>query len=183
MSADKLVDSTQLDSDLTSVANAIRAKSGGSSQLAFPAGFVSEIQAIPSGGTRTLQKLAEYSITANVKQIDITVTDQMRNCEVLYVEFSNLNHTEDWVYPTINNAAVGASGNPYTSKGTVNNAFFAISPIYKAPDYSPWVVITGGNGISHVGTMQITSLTSINIKLYNASSVFSSGKVRVWGYV
>lgn len=36
--------------DLTSVADAIRAKSGGSSQLAFPAGFVSEIQAIPSGG-------------------------------------------------------------------------------------------------------------------------------------
>ena len=28
MSVDKLVDSTQLDSDLTSVANAIRAKSG-----------------------------------------------------------------------------------------------------------------------------------------------------------
>lgn len=53
MSVDKLVDSTQLDTDLTSVANAIRAKSGGSSQLAFPAGFVSEIQAIPSGGGST----------------------------------------------------------------------------------------------------------------------------------
>lgn len=50
MSLDKLVDSTQLDSDLTSVANAIRAKSGGSASLAFPAGFVSEIQAIPGGG-------------------------------------------------------------------------------------------------------------------------------------
>ncbi len=50
MSLDKLVDSTQLDSDLTSVANAIRAKSGGSGQLAFPAGFVSEIGNIPSGG-------------------------------------------------------------------------------------------------------------------------------------
>ena len=50
MSLDKLVDSTQLDSDLTSVANAIRAKSGGSSQLAFPAGFVSEIGNIPTGG-------------------------------------------------------------------------------------------------------------------------------------
>lgn len=36
--------------DLTSVANAIRAKSGGSSQLAFPEGFVSEIGNIPSGG-------------------------------------------------------------------------------------------------------------------------------------
>lgn len=41
-----LVDST----DLTSVANAIRAKSGGSAQLAFPQGFVSEIGNIPSGG-------------------------------------------------------------------------------------------------------------------------------------
>jgi hypothetical protein len=50
MAIDKAIDSTQLDSDLTSVANAIRAKSGGSGQLAFPAGFVSEIQAIPSGG-------------------------------------------------------------------------------------------------------------------------------------
>lgn len=54
MSVDKLVDSTQLDSDLTSVANAIRAKSGGSSQLAFPAGFVSEIGNIPSGGGTTV---------------------------------------------------------------------------------------------------------------------------------
>lgn len=50
MAVDKLVDSTQLDSDLTSVANAIRAKSGGSGQLAFPSGFVSAIQAIQSGG-------------------------------------------------------------------------------------------------------------------------------------
>ena len=50
MALDKLVDSTQLDGDLTSVANAIRAKSGGSGQLAFPAGFVSEIGNIPSGG-------------------------------------------------------------------------------------------------------------------------------------
>lgn len=51
MAVDKLVDSTQLDSDLTSVANAIRAKSGGSGQLAFPAGFISEIGNIPSGET------------------------------------------------------------------------------------------------------------------------------------
>lgn len=50
MALDKLVDSAQLDSDLTSVANAIRAKSGGSGSLAFPAGFVSEIGDIPSGG-------------------------------------------------------------------------------------------------------------------------------------
>lgn len=50
MSVDKLVDSTQLDTDLTSVANAIRTKGGTSAQLAFPAGFVSAIDAIPTGG-------------------------------------------------------------------------------------------------------------------------------------
>lgn len=49
MAVDKLVDSTQLNTDLTSVANAIRAKSGGSSQLAFPNGFVSEIGNISTG--------------------------------------------------------------------------------------------------------------------------------------
>lgn len=50
MSVDKLVDSAQLDADLTSVANAIRTKGGTSASLAFPAEFVSAIQAIPTGG-------------------------------------------------------------------------------------------------------------------------------------
>lgn len=50
MSVDKLVDSTQLDSDLTSVANAIRTKGGTSASLAFPTGFVDAIDAIETGG-------------------------------------------------------------------------------------------------------------------------------------
>ena len=50
MAVDKLVDSTQLNSDLTSVANAIRTKGGTSAQLAFPAGFVSAIGDIQAGG-------------------------------------------------------------------------------------------------------------------------------------
>ncbi len=50
MALDKLVDSSQLNADLTSIANAIRTKGGTSAQLAFPAGFVSAVQAIPSGG-------------------------------------------------------------------------------------------------------------------------------------
>ena len=50
MAVDKQVDSTQLDADLTSVANAIRTKGGTSASLAFPADFVSAIAAIPSGG-------------------------------------------------------------------------------------------------------------------------------------
>lgn len=49
MAVDKLVDSTQLDACLTSVANAIRTKGGTSASLAFPNGFVSAIEAISGG--------------------------------------------------------------------------------------------------------------------------------------
>lgn len=50
MAVDKLVDSTQLDADLTSIANAIRTKGGTSAQLAFPADFVSAINNMPAPG-------------------------------------------------------------------------------------------------------------------------------------
>lgn len=63
MAVDKLVDSTQLDADLTSVANAIRTKGGTSAQMAFPAGFVSAVNAIPTGVTPTGTK--QISITEN----------------------------------------------------------------------------------------------------------------------
>ena len=54
MAIDKLVDSAQLDADLTSVANAIRTKGGTSAQLSFPSGFVSAINAIQTGGAVTV---------------------------------------------------------------------------------------------------------------------------------
>jgi len=63
MAVDKLVDSTQLDAGLTSVANAIRTKGGTSADLAFPAGFVSAVNAIPTGGSPTGTK--QISITEN----------------------------------------------------------------------------------------------------------------------
>ena len=50
MALDKAVDSTQLNTDLTSVANAIRTKGGTSASLSFPSGFVDAIGAISTGG-------------------------------------------------------------------------------------------------------------------------------------
>ena len=46
MALDTLVDGTQLDADLTTVANAIRTKGGTSASLSFPSGFVSAINDI-----------------------------------------------------------------------------------------------------------------------------------------
>lgn len=64
MAVDKLVDSTQLEADLTSIANAIRSKSGGRESLAFPAGFVSEIGEIETGGI-TPTGTKQITITEN----------------------------------------------------------------------------------------------------------------------
>lgn len=50
MAYDKLVDSAVLDSNLTAVADAIRAKGGTSGTMEFPDGFVSAVQGIQAGG-------------------------------------------------------------------------------------------------------------------------------------
>lgn len=76
MAVDKLVDSAQLESDLTSVANAIRAKTCGTVDLQFPDGFVSEIGSISGGGGISVDDFADLSepsgnVTINGTQIGI----------------------------------------------------------------------------------------------------------------
>ena len=54
MAYDKIVDSVQLDVNLTSIANAIRGKNGTSEQISFPDGFVTAINALEMGGSAEL---------------------------------------------------------------------------------------------------------------------------------
>lgn len=54
MAYDKIVDSVQLDANLTSIANAIRGKNGTSEQISFPDGFVTAINALETGGSAEL---------------------------------------------------------------------------------------------------------------------------------
>lgn len=78
MALDKLVDSTQLNTDLTSIANAIRTKGGTSASLAFPAEFVSAIAAIPTGGGGlTADDIADR--TLNFGDINLTVSSVKKN--------------------------------------------------------------------------------------------------------
>ena len=93
------VDSTQLDSDLTSVANAIRAKSGGSGQLAFPSGFVSEIGNIPSGGGTSRR----YIIKDGKIQSGFSFVTDTSNMAV-----TEETGTEDYVQIYLNANAYGA---------------------------------------------------------------------------
>lgn len=52
MAYDKVIDSSVLDANLKSVANAIRTKGGTSANLAFPTGFVNAISAIETGSVQ-----------------------------------------------------------------------------------------------------------------------------------
>lgn len=61
------------DTELTSVANAIRTKGGTSANLSFPTEFVSAINNIPTGGTPTLQtKTKTYTPTTSQQTETIT---------------------------------------------------------------------------------------------------------------
>ena len=98
MAVDKLVDSTQLDSDLTSVANAIRTKGGTSAQLAFPAGFVSAIGDIPTGGGVSYDLfIKEWAADSTVKwTVYAPLTKPFQNDGYLEFSFLDNNPTNDF---------------------------------------------------------------------------------------
>ena len=63
MALDKVIDSTQLDNDLTAIADSIRAKSGTAESLNFPNGFVSAIDSLATGGgdTEAIEQMIDES--------------------------------------------------------------------------------------------------------------------------
>ena len=96
MSVDKLVDSTQLDTDLTSVANAIRTKGGTSASLAFPAGFVSAINAIPTGGGGDYEIAAgTVTPTASVASLAVSVDFEPEGA-LIYVDPYSTEQNATW---------------------------------------------------------------------------------------
>ena len=64
MAYDKMVDSAWLDSGLSEIAGAIRAKGGTTDQLAFPAGFRLAVEALPTGGTNGIKIIKQNLVDA-----------------------------------------------------------------------------------------------------------------------
>ena len=68
MALDKVVDSAALDAEMTSVANAIRAKTGNTDTLAWPGGFLTAIAGITGGGGAGLAyDMGEFVLDADTK--------------------------------------------------------------------------------------------------------------------
>ena len=95
MALDKAVDSAQLDAHLESVADAIREKGGTSAQLAFPADFVSAIEAISGGESYTLLASGTYTVTAAADSMTIPIGTINGTIKCVTVETSD---TRDGTY-------------------------------------------------------------------------------------
>lgn len=93
------------DTDLTSIASAIRTKGGTSAQLTFPGGFVDAVGAIPTGGTTP----------TGTKQINIsasgTITEDVTNYASVEVAVPQ-----------------GSAGTPTAVKGSVSNHSISVTP-------------------------------------------------------
>lgn len=87
MAVDKLVDSTQLDTDLTSIANAIRTKGGTSAQLAFPAEFVSAIGAI-SGGVNSAISFDDFVMPTTFAAIQNCVPNLLKSGGCVHIVYT-----------------------------------------------------------------------------------------------
>lgn len=75
MAVDKLVDSTALDTSLTAIADAIRAKTGGSSQLVFPMGFVGGVnELLKPTGTKAITENGTGIDVASYSKVDVNVS-------------------------------------------------------------------------------------------------------------
>ena len=71
MALDKVVDSAALDAEMTSVANAIRAKTGNAATLAWPDGFLTAIAEITGGGGAGLAyDMGEFVLDADTKYLN-----------------------------------------------------------------------------------------------------------------
>lgn len=116
MALDKVIDSEKLDADLTSVADAIRAKTGRADALAFPAGMVEVIAGISSGGGVTIRS-GSFTPAENLLSIDIALGFEPKNF-VFWKGTNNAGHGVRTAYGlwVIENAAVAHVGS--NSSGT-----------------------------------------------------------------
>jgi hypothetical protein len=150
------------DTSLTAVANAIRTKGGTSASLVFPNGFVSAIQAIPTGSGGTPRTSDDLTVSG------ATVT------------------APAGVYASAvsKSVASGTAGIPTASKGTVSNHSVAITPSVTnttgyitggtkngtAISVSASELVSGTYSVTSSGTKDVTNYASISVGAGSATA-------------
>ena len=184
MAVDKLVDSAQLNADLTSIANAIRTKGGTSAQLLFPSEFVSAINAISTGSGKTL--LADYTASEDVSEI--VLSGDFSGYPFYYLMINGNCSVKEWIYPSFNDVE---NTSRYWAAMGGSSSFDILVPICTPVSGTP-IMPNSVNflflNLSGAGTLNTYSVNTagpfskLSLKLYYTSSLFLSGfNVKLWG--
>ena len=195
MALDKLVDSSQLDTDLTSVANAIRTKGGTSGLLAFPKGFVDAVQAIETGGGSdpVFGLIAEIPVENGVALISYDLSEVALSYGMLWAKYENVTHSSDYLYAGVV-SSTGTPGDPSGYKVT-STSFNGIAALVFCPPVSAGGIALPGvrgshyNPNSSVGGNRCTTVsgtytfTRFVTKLYKSDSVFTGGTIKLYGRI
>lgn len=166
--------------DLTSVANAIRTKGGTSAQLVFPSGFVSEIQAIQTGGGGGATLLASYTVPENVNIVSIDYTSAMDGYDAYIMEIEGTAaEVTLYICPQLNTT----NAKSYIGFTTAGNAFhkkYWVTPFTSASSLNTdGYMVVIGSGIQQSTTVAITNFVFAS---YYATSFFAAGTVaKIWG--
>lgn len=171
MSLDKLVDSTQLDSDLESVADAIRAKGGTSASLAFPAGFVSAVEAIPTGGGGSqLTFLGKVETSQNVRSMAVTLDSAWLAYDYFVMKCDISLTGLDWIYFSPQDT----TGGVYTAKVT---AYHIVNFGWPSPNLRFNIRDTGNNS-----SLLAPSNNTFYVYTYTASvSIVAGSAISIYG--
>lgn len=152
MAVDKYVDSAQLDSDLTDIADAIREKGSTESPLAFPDGFISAVEALPSGGGITPTGTKQIEITQNgTTTEDVT---QYANAQIT-ANVPNSYSAGDEGKVVSNGALVAQTSDTVTQNDTYDTTLIN----------SLTVAVSGGgsSGLTVIDTITATAVRSVKI--------------------
>ena len=175
MALDKLVDSTQLDADLTSVANAIRTKGGTSAQLAFPAGFVSAVEAIPTGGGggKGFLLLDTITVPANTRAVNLDFSNYQSYDFFFVVEDVNLS-AADWLYIVRNGSSPSGGTYANSAQHHYGVCFMQINTIPTKSGISA-SGIPQASGVNVIYSFNNDACTNLYIYTYSANKTILAG--------
>lgn len=197
MALDKLVDSSQLDTDLTAVANAIRTKGDTSAALAFPTGFVDAVEAIETGGggggDPQYGLITEINISSPVSEIRYSLPDLVLANGKLFVVLKNITlSADDWLYTGIvpSNASAVSAGLYSLKASSVNdNQTFAFSDPKTIGNETFVNLRSGrstvytGQGRSYLSSKDVNGANQFNAVPYTGGITIVSGIIQLYGRI
>lgn len=128
---------------------------------------------------KTMQLLAEYTVTEPAREFTIPITEQMRSCGTLYVMMNLTATATDYLYVGLNNKFSW-----YSQKTNWVDNFQIVradaKSIGEVQFPEKWVALTATNTTIPVTT---ATLTYLQFYMYKTSTNITAGTVKIYGEV